>query len=77
MVAVNWILYTLARMVEIGSDFLGNTLSSDDGLSGVAWVFLIFWLNVAAVIFSSRGYFGDTAPRRENSKLRVLWNRNH
>jgi len=77
LVAVNWILYTLARMVEIGSDFLGNTLSSDDGLSGVAWVFLIFWLNVAAVIFSSRGYFGDTAPRRENSKLRVWWNRNH
>tara|TARA_Y100001970_G_scaffold68510_1_gene87275 strand:+ start:6534 stop:16046 length:9513 start_codon:yes stop_codon:yes gene_type:complete len=77
LVAVNWILYTLARMVEIGSDFLGSTLSSDDGLSGVAWVFLIFWLNVAAVIFSSRGYFGDTAPRRENSQLRAWWNRNY
>ena len=77
LVAVNWILYTLARMVEIGSDLLGSTLSSDDGLSGVAWVFLIFWLNVAAVIFSSRGYFGDTAPRRENSQIRAWWNKNY
>ena len=79
LIAVNWILYSAARLVEIGNPLGIDILpaGSGDSTSAAAWFFLIFWSNVAAYILSVRGYFGDTAPLREHSALRVWWNTNY
>ena len=79
LVAVNWVLYSAARLVEIGNPLGIEVLpaSSGDSTSAAAWFFLIFWSNVAAYVFSIRGYFGDTAPLREHSALRAWWNANY
>ena len=76
LVAVNWVLYSAARLVEIGNPLGIEVLpaSSGDSTSAAAWFFLIFWSNVAAYILSIRGYFGDTAPLREHSAMRAWWN---
>ena len=79
LIAVNWILYSAARLVEIGNPLGIEVLpaSSGDSTSAAAWFFLIFWSNVAAYILSIRGYFGDTAPLREHSAIRAWWNANY
>ena len=79
LVAVNWVLYSAARLVEIGNPLGIEVLpaSSGDSTSAAAWFFLIFWSNVAAYILSIRGYFGDTAPLREHSAMRAWWNANY
>ena len=79
LTAINWILYSAARLVEIGNPLGIEVLPEGSGssTSAAAWFFLIFWSNVAAYILSIRGYFGDTAPLREPSALRSWWNRNY
>ena len=79
LIAVNWILYSVARLAEIGNPLGIEVLpaSSGDSTSAAAWFFLIFWSNVAAYILSIRGYFGDTAPLREHSAVRAWWNANY
>ncbi len=79
LIAVNWVLYSAARLVEIGNPLGIEVLpaSSGDSTSAAAWFFLIFWSNVAAYILSIRGYFGDTAPLREHSPIRAWWNANY
>ena len=79
LTAVNWILYSAARLVEIGNPLGIDVLPEGSGssTSAAAWFFLIFWSNVAAYILSIRGYFGDTAPLREPSALRSWWNTNY
>ena len=75
LVAVNWLLYTLGHLQEIGNEF-PSFLTGDDAMSTFSWFFLGFWLNVAAIMIASRGYFGDISPRHEPSKARVWWQRN-
>ena len=79
LIAVNWVLYSMARLVEIGNPLGIEVLpaSSGDSTSAAAWFFLIFWSNVAAYVLSIRGYFGDTAPLRDHSALRAWWNTNY
>ena len=79
LTAINWVLYTAARLVEIGNPLGIEILPEGSGgsTSAAAWFFLIFWSNVAAYILSIRGYFGDTAPLREPSSLRSWWKSNY
>ena len=75
LVAVNWILYTLGHLQERGNEF-PSFLTGDDAMSTFSWFFLGFWLNVAAIMIASRGYFGDISPRHEPSQARVWWQSN-
>ena len=72
LVAINWILYTVGHLHEIGNGF-PDPLNSDDLMSTFSWFFIAFWLNVAGIMLASRGYFGDIAPRHESSELRKWW----
>ena len=75
LVAVNWLLYTLGHLQEMGNEF-PSFLTGDDAMSTFSWFFLGFWLNVAAIMIASRGYFGDISPRHEPSQARVWWQSN-
>ena len=75
IVGVNWLLYTLGHLQEIGNEF-PSFLAGDDAMSTFSWFFLGFWLNVAAVMIASRGYFGDISPRHEPSQARLWWQSN-
>ncbi|MEE3315766.1 MAG: STT3 domain-containing protein, partial [Candidatus Thermoplasmatota archaeon] len=75
LVAVNWLLYTLGHLQETGNEF-PSFLTGDDAMSTFSWFFLGFWLNVAAIMIASRGYFGDISPRHEPSQARVWWQSN-
>jgi len=72
LVVVNWILYTVGHLHEIGNGF-PDPLNSDDLMSTFSWFFIAFWLNVAGIMLASRGYLGDIAPRHESSELRKWW----
>ena len=74
LVAINWILYTVGHLHEIGNGF-PDPLNSDDLMSTFSWFFIAFWLNVAGIMLASRGYFGDIAPRHESSELRKWWSK--
>jgi len=74
LVAINWILYTVGHLHEIGNGF-PDPLNSDDLMSTFSWFFIAFWLNVAGIMLASRGYFGDIAPRHESSGLRKWWSK--
>jgi len=75
LLAVNWILYTIGHIHEIGNEL--PSLFSEDGFIGsFTWFFLWFWVNFFALFFTSRGAFGDIAPRRERSEFRVWWQEN-
>ena len=75
MLAVNWALYTIGHLHEIGNEL--PSLFSEDGFVGsFSWFFLGFWLNFFAIFFASRGIFGDIAPSRERSGFRVWWELN-
>jgi len=78
LVAINWVIYTLAHLVEIGNDLPTSLafLSNNDTASTWTWFGLTFWLNVGAALIASRGYFGDISPRREPSKFRQWWQAN-
>ena len=72
ILAINWILYTIGHLHEIGNQL--PSLFSEDGFIGsFSWFFLGFWLNFFAIFFSSRGVFGDIAPRREKGLFRIWW----
>ena len=75
LVAVNWLLYTAGHLQEIGNEF-PTFLSSGDSMSTFSWFFIGFWLNVAAIMLASRGYFGDVSPRHEPSNARLWWAKN-
>ena len=75
IVGVNWLLYTFGHLQEIGNEF-PSFLAGDDTMSTFSWFFLGFWLNVAAVMVASRGYFGDISPRHEPSQARLWWQSN-
>ena len=75
LLAVNWILYTIGHIHEIGNEL--PSLFAEDGFIGsFTWFFLWFWMNFFALFFASRGVFGDIAPRREKSGFRVWWGDN-
>ena len=78
LVAVNWLIYTVAHLVEIGNDLPSTIgfLSANDTASTWTWFGLTFWLNVGAALVASRGYFGDISPRREPSAFRLWWQTN-
>ena len=75
LLAVNWILYTIGHLHEIGNE-LPSIFSEDGFIGSFTWFFLWFWMNFFAVFFASRGVFGDIAPRREKSGFRVWWESN-
>jgi len=75
LLAVNWILYTIGHIHEIGNEL--PSLFSEDGFIGsFTWFFLWFWANFFGLFFASRGVFGDVAPRRDRSGFRVWWDEN-
>ncbi|RJU87601.1 MAG: hypothetical protein DWB89_01445, partial [Candidatus Poseidoniales archaeon] len=75
LLAVNWILYTIGHIHEIGNEL--PSLFAEDGFIGsFTWFFLWFWMNFFALFFASRGVFGDIAPRRERGSFRVWWEDN-
>ena len=75
LLAVNWILYSIGHIHEIGNEL--PSLFSEDGFIGsFTWFFLWFWMNFFTLFFASRGIFGDIAPRRERSGFRVWWDVN-
>ena len=72
LVAINWSLYTLGHLQEIGNKF-PDLLSGDDAMSTFSWFFIGFWFNVIGIMFAARGRFGDISPRHEPSTARVWW----
>ena len=75
LLAINWILYTIGHIHEIGNEL--PSLFSEDGFIGsFTWFFLWFWANFFTLFFASRGVFGDIAPQRERSGFRVWWDDN-
>ena len=75
LLAVNWILYSIGHLHEIGNE-LPSLFSQGGFIESFTWFFLGFWLNFFAFFFSSRGVFGDVAPRRDKSSFRVWWDEN-
>ncbi|HIG33401.1 MAG TPA: hypothetical protein EYQ11_00770 [Candidatus Poseidoniales archaeon] len=75
LLAVNWILYTIGHIHEIGNE-LPSIFSEDGFIGSFTWFFLWFWMNFFALFFASRGVFGDVAPRRDRSGFRVWWDDN-
>ena len=75
LLAVNWIIYTIGHIHEIGNE-LPSIFSEDGFIGSFTWFFLWFWMNFFAVFFASRGVFGDIAPKREKSGFRVWWGEN-
>ena len=72
VLAINWLLYTVGHLHEIGNTL--PSLFSEDGFIGTfTWFFLGFWLNFFAIFFSSRGVFGDIAPKRDKGLFRIWW----
>ena len=74
VVALNWLMYTLAHLHEIGNELPISALEGDNNVSLFTWFLLVFWLNVGAMMVAGRGVFGDVAPRREHSDFRKWWN---
>ena len=69
---VNWIIFTIGRLHEIGNEI--PSIFSDSGIIGsFSWFFIWFWLNFFTIMAASRGRFGDIAPRREPSAFRIWW----
>ncbi|MBV22768.1 MAG: hypothetical protein CMA53_01535 [Euryarchaeota archaeon] len=73
VVALNWLMYTLAHLHEIGNELPLSALEGDNNVSLFTWFLLVFWLNVGAMMVAGRGVFGDIAPRREHSDFRKWW----
>ena len=78
IVAVNWLIYTLAHLVEIGVSLPEQFefLAGNDFGGAFSWFFITFWLNVLGIMLASSGRFGDIAPRREPSQFRLWWSDN-
>ena len=80
LVAVNWVLYSAARLVEIGNPLGIEVLpaSSGDSTSAVTGSSPIFWSNVlqAAHLFN-QGILRRYGPPQEHSAMRAWWNANY
>jgi len=75
VIVVNWIIFTIGRIHEIGNEL--PSIFSDSGIIGsFSWFFVWFWLNFFTIMAASRGRFGDIAPRREPSAFRTWWANN-
>jgi len=74
VVALNWIIYTIAHLQEIGNDLPFSPLNGNDTAGILTWFFLVFWLNVGAMMVAGRGRLGDISPRRDHSDFRKWWN---
>ena len=74
IVSLNWIMYTLAHLQEIGNELPLSTLNEDSTVSIFTWFLLVFWLNVGGMMLAGRGRFGDISPRRDHSDFRKWWN---
>ena len=75
LLAINWLLYTLGHLHEIGNEF-PPPLDEGGMIGSFSWFFLGFWLNLFGIMAASRGVFGDTSPRREPSGFRIWWKTN-
>jgi len=75
LLAINWILYTLGHLHEIGNEF-PYPLDEGDLIGSFSWFFMGFWLNLFGIMAASRGVFGDISPRREPSGFRIWWKSN-
>ena len=76
IVAINWFIYTLGHIQEIGNTFYPDVFEGEGFLGAFSWFFITFWLNIAAISLASKGYFGDIAPMRTHGKFRIWWNAN-
>ena len=74
VVALNWMIYTIAHLQEIGNDLPFSPLNGNDTAGMLTWFFLVFWLNVGAMMVAGRGRLGDISPRRDHSDFRKWWN---
>ena len=77
MVIVNWFIFTMAHLQEIGNTFYPGIFEEESFTGAFSWAFITFWLNVGAITLASKGYFGDIAPMRSKSKLRTWWDSNY
>ncbi len=75
LLAINWVLYTLGHLHEIGNEF-PSPLDEGGMIGSFSWFFLGFWLNLFGIMAASRGVFGDTSPQREPSGFRIWWKTN-
>ena len=72
IVALNWVMYTIAHLQEIGNDLPLSTLNTDNNVGLFTWFLLVFWLNVGGIMIAARGKFGDISPRRDHSEFRKM-----
>ena len=77
MILVNWFIFTMAHLQEIGNTFYPDIFEEESFTGAFSWFFITFWLNVGAITMSSKGFFGDIAPMRSRSKLRMWWDSNY
>mgnify|MGYP001203388315 FL=1 len=76
VIALNWIIYTIGRLQDIGVSGFPNALSDSGSYSMILWLLITIWANVGIIMLASRGYIGPMAPLREPSELRRWW-QNH
>ena len=76
VIALNWIIYTVGRLQDIGVSGFPNALSDSGSYSMILWLLITIWANVGAIMLASRGYIGPMAPLREPSEFRRWW-QNH
>ena len=74
--ALNWLIFTLGRLQDIGASGFPNALSDSGSYSMILWFLITFWSNVGVIMLASRGYIGPMAPLREPSEFRRWW-QNH
>ena len=73
VLALNWVLFSLGRLNDLGVQGFPNALSDDGSYSMVLWFLIVFWANVGIIMMASKGYIGAMAPLREHSALRNWW----
>ena len=73
VLALNWVLFSLGRLNDLGVQGFPNALSDDGSYSMVLWFLIVFWANVGVIMMASKGYIGAMAPLREHSALRNWW----
>ncbi len=76
VVALNWLIYTVGRLQDVGVSGFPNALSDSGSYSMILWLLITIWANVGFIMLASRGYIGPMAPLREPSEFRRWW-QNH
>ena len=74
--SLNWVIYTLGRLSDVGVSGFPAALTDDGSYPMILWLLITFWSNVGIIVLASRGYLGAMAPLREPSHLRKWW-QNH